>query len=583
MSHLTRGAEFQQRGSTLIISIVLLLLLTLVGLFALNVGMSEQRASGQEFRGRIVRQVAEASLAQTFEYLRMSGRVPTIPAGEIDLTRWQPCTAADTTFPCGVVEQTVVRDADGDGAIDDTVPFRGASYRWIGGGGFDMNANGTIDNLERYMIPMPNIKDTTTSGAVTQVGNFPVQVGVGAVLCSLDNNRVCTTLDEDRSGLATVTLVAVAQIPGENARATVVQSYGSFNILSVPPSAPPLMAAGVLKGAGTATIVANPNSGGVGVPVSIWAQGPLDGNNGTWQTCQLDEYMRSGIPGYDSGVVICSDCACPATARLSFKDKDAGVGMDIQAPSLSGGGYRPDTLPSQYFPCDVFEYVFGVRMRQNTNAPGPPVNGIEAAEAGLPYGVCEDGTDVDANGRVDVFDDFLEGIEAKEIRAGATDPDNADRAITTCADLNTGSNGIYWFGDSTVSGTTRTDANTSGAPICRITGSVGSAANPVVVISEGGFRFGMNRGERAFGVFIAINPNTVDINEGDLDGSFTTEVEPGGGQSQVYGAVIVEGGGKFNAGIDLIASPKVIQNINDSENFRRFGTVPGSWTDRFSF
>ena len=40
---------------------------------------------------------------------------------------------------------------------------------------------------------------------------------------------------------------------------------------------------------------------------------------------------------------------------------------------------------------------------------------------------------------------------------------------------------------------------------------------------------------------------------------------------------------KLNGTIDLVVTPKVLDNVNRLPNARRFGTVPGSWSDRFSF
>jgi hypothetical protein len=586
MNRANIASHSRQRGTTLIIAIVLLLLLTMVGLFALNVGLSEQRASGTEFRGRIVRQVAESGLSQTFEYLRLSGRVPTEPQGEVDLTRWQPCAANDTTFPCGVVPQTVLRDTDDDGAADDVTAFRGASYRYIGDGGFDLDGNSTIDNLERYFIPMADIVGTTSSQGITQVGNFPVRYGVAAVLCTLDDNRACvgaSGADEDRSGLATVTLVAIAEIAGEDARATITQTYGSFNIFSVPPSAPPLVAGGILQGVGNSTIVANPDSGGVGVPVSIWTRGPMDVNNGSWQTCQLDEYMRAGLPGVsETGVIICDDCDC-VTGQKESKGQGQGgpqIGLDIQTPRSGANDdddywdgpdntvdTSDDTLASQFFPCDLFGYVFGVNARNNTNGADANGDGIADAEGGLPYGICEDGVDANADGRLDSMVSFLQQIEAKQFGTGKTDPDNTitpGKALASCASLDAGSNGIYWME----------------AAECDLTADqVGSPDNPVVIVGEKGFQL---IGTRVFGVLIGVDSTLIDINEGDLS-SLRPTFRAGGGKSSVYGSFIVEGGGKVNANIDLVASPKVIENVGGNPSFRRFGTVPGSWSDRFSY
>ncbi|MBP7624899.1 MAG: hypothetical protein KA763_13085, partial [Xanthomonadales bacterium] len=49
-------------GFALVVAILLLLILTVFSLFAVNVGVFETRASGNEFRSKAVQQVAEAAL-----------------------------------------------------------------------------------------------------------------------------------------------------------------------------------------------------------------------------------------------------------------------------------------------------------------------------------------------------------------------------------------------------------------------------------------------------------------------------------------------------------------------------------------
>lgn len=96
-------------------------------------------------------------------------------------------------------------------------------------------------------------------------------------------------------------------------------------------NAPPMMGAGNVPLNGNFTVVANPNSGGSGVPVSIWSKSVIDVPSGTAATCQLGEYRLAG----DN---------CTGAAVIS---SSAGKGPDIV-----------DNDP--LFPSDVFEYLFGV-------------------------------------------------------------------------------------------------------------------------------------------------------------------------------------------------------------------------------
>lgn len=531
------------RGTTLIIAIVLLLLLAMIGLFAATVGLREQQASGAELRERIVRQAAEAGISHAVEYLRGAAIVPAQPGGDIDVAMWQPCTSTDRSFPCGVVSPGVATDAT----------RRGQMYRF--GAGIDLDDDGTIDNREQYMIPLPS-NAAGERQIMTQVGNFPVEYGVSAVLCTFAADGTCTRTADLRTGLGTVTLASWAQIPGENTRITITETYGSFRILNLPPDAPPLVAGGLMQGVGNATVVANPNSGGPGVPVSLWSRGPLDPNNGSWQTCQLDEYMRQGPATYagETRVLTCEDCACVTEDRISGAHGQGAkptIGVDVQTPRNGANDdddyWSADILPSTYFPCDMFEYVFGVRAREDTND-----NGTTNPDA--PYPICEDGTDSNGDGAIDNALEFLKN--------------NATR-ITDCAALDAASAGLFWV------------ANEDGSPIaCDLGGDqIGSPDDTVVIVSGGDVSL---RGATVYGVVFGFNVQNVDLDEGDL-GNFTPDMRPGGGKSKVYGAVIVEGSIKANGNIDIVSSPKVVENFNNSRRNFRYGVVPGSWSDRAGY
>ena len=542
----------QARGTTLIISIVLLLLLAMIGLFAATVGLREQQASGAELRERIVRQVAEAGLSHAIEYMRGSSFVPATPGGEINTALWQPCVATDLSFPCGTVSPGVATDT----------ARRGRMYRF--GAGVDLDGAGGIDAREQYMIPLP----TNESGdrqIVTQVGNFPVRYGVSAVLCTFAVDGTCTQTAEERTGLGTVTLASWAEIPGENTRVTLTESYGSFRILNIPPNAPPLVAGGMMQGIGSATIVANPNSGGPGVPVSLWSRGALDPNNGSWQTCQLDEYMRQGPATYsgETKVLTCVDCACAGADKISHGNPSPTIGIDVQSPRTGPNDddryWSADILPSTYFPCDMFEFVFGVRARVDTNN-----NGTSNPDA--PYPICEDGTDSNADGNIDAAYEFLKN-NAKRI---GPDETGSVTEYDSCDDLDDKAAGLYWV------------ARKDGTPLsCSLSSAqVGSPDDTVTIVSGGDISL---RGATVFGIVFGFNVKNVDLVEANM-ANFTPNLTTGGGsKNKVYGAVIVEGQVRANGQIDIIASPKVIENFNNSRKNFRYGVVPGSWSDRVGY
>lgn len=102
---------------------------------------------------------------------------------------------------------------------------------------------------------------------------------------------------------------------------------------------------------GTAEIVPNPNAGGVGVPVSVWANANpscSDGaallGSGDWATCEYHEWYESDEIPTSMG---CQNptCSCAKSEAISYTvGVDDVVGIDL--------------LVDEAFPCDLFEFFF---------------------------------------------------------------------------------------------------------------------------------------------------------------------------------------------------------------------------------
>ena len=99
-----RSFPSRQSGAVLLITVVLLLLAAVMTAFAMNVGVFEQRSTGNDLRAKAVNEVAEAGLAQGFEYLmRQHADMLT------NLGLWEACSATDETFPCGAISDCEIR------------------------------------------------------------------------------------------------------------------------------------------------------------------------------------------------------------------------------------------------------------------------------------------------------------------------------------------------------------------------------------------------------------------------------------------------------------------------------------------
>src|SRR5258705_402218 len=125
----------KQAGTTLILALVLILLASLLSLFAMNVGLFGQRTSANDVRARLTQQSAESGLAQGIEYFRANLATAVDPT---DTTQWKLCGADETEFPCGVVSKC----ANGAGTTTCTsgaLQRRGLMYKYIKGAGYDVN------------------------------------------------------------------------------------------------------------------------------------------------------------------------------------------------------------------------------------------------------------------------------------------------------------------------------------------------------------------------------------------------------------------------------------------------------------
>lgn len=505
-----------QTGSALAVSVLVLLLLTIAVMVAVPAVLGEQRISGNDVRSKISQHVAEAGLSHGREFLRANQATIMPDPGEApDPSLWIACGATETTFPCGAIESDSASST-----------IRSGSYRYIGG------ADG------RSVTFQPGRLYDGTGG---DAGSFDAAYDVGVVMCRLDTARNCVTTASASTGTTMFTLVSRGGVTGEGASQTVTETIGTFRIINLSAAIPPIMAAGTITGLGNSTIVGNPNAGGFGVPLSIWARKDFDGSGGSWQTCQLDEYLRSNLAvvkmeGKFKNVPTCSDCDCRPADQLSNKDRE---GIDVLDSNDADGG-KAKAGTDYYYPCDMFEYVFGFKARQDNDGDG----------------VCE--TPITSGGDPAVHD-VVEWLMA-----------NAQ--IMTCAQVNVlgpKATGVIWIQSGCDAGN-------------KLQGQIGSPDNPVLIVSDGSLQ--MHTSVVYFGViFLRHTGDVTSFLACVNNGSGCPELVPGGGGAQIYGSVVIEGGGKINGTVDLVYVPQLITNFNRSPANNRFAGLPGSWSDRVAY
>lgn len=527
-----------QCGSALLVVVVLLLLATLMTLFAVNIGALEQRTSGNDIRGKLVQQVADSALTQGAEMILADTTLLNLS------TNWGQCTAGDTSFPCGSVPAA----------------RRASVYRYVGGT-TDVFGDGSVDAMDQRMLPLSHRITTVNNSSLTATDGYAVNYGVGVVLCRLTpaaigNPATCTTDTSETISVNAITLVAVAAMPGEGARATAMKTFATHSTFALSPNAPPLVASGPIELRGNLQVVTSPNGGGPGVPVSVWSRRPLDAG-GTPDTCYADEFFHSGTvslyPGSadpDDQTLRCDDCDCGANPLTGGHGSTCIGGMDILA-APAGCGTNLPVQPDE-FPCDIFAFVFGVQAWRD-DVPAPPAT---------PDGFCET--------RITVGD-----LENPSQQIGADEAYLAEQADWIVTDL-TGF-GARFASDPRVIACSAV-AGKSGLVWVR-TGecgdgmTIGTPAAPVLLVHDGTPSF---QGLKLFGVLFvrSTGPGPLDPATG---GSAELRMDSG---STIYGSAIVQGEMvKVNGSAAVIHDSKVLGNLVGNLSKPSLIPLPGGWTD----
>lgn len=532
----------RQQGSVLALAIILLVLATVMALLALNVGSFEQRASGNDLKAKLVQQVADAALTQGAEAVLADTDMLSLATGD-----WERCAADDTSFPCGAVPAA----------------RRNTMYRYIGGA-TDVIAPTGLDDMDRRMLPLDRRVAQVNASSSTATDGFNVQYGVGAVLCRVapaprGTPPTCSINAGDAISINALSLVAVASIPGEGARATAVKSFATTTTFPLGANTPPILASGTTVLRGGMQVVTSPNGAGPGVPVSIWSRVGVDGN-GTPDTCYQDEFFRSSTPTmYPPGapaeeqIMRCDDCDCGLGALTSTQGNTCVGGMDIVTTDAECGPNRP-LLPEE-FPCDIFAHVFGVQAWSDGNND---------------Y-FCETKVLVDdpAGGSTQIgADDAYLAEKADWIITETTSTFGTrfagDPRVISCSQANlTGKSGLIWV---------RTGQCGDGL-------TIGTPANPVLFVHDAPTTDGAQPAFQNLALFGLVFARSTGPGPLNASTGGTAQMRFNAGTA-IYGALMAQGVvTKANGHAVVVYDSKVLGNlIQDLSDPDVYG-MPGSWTD----
>ncbi|WP_330890512.1 PilX N-terminal domain-containing pilus assembly protein [Rudaea sp.] len=598
-----------QSGTTLIVTLMLLLLASLLALFAMNAGILEQRTSASDVRARLVKQTVEAAISQGAEYIKANRSIINPTNG-----KWTRCGGTnappDTNFPCGAVPQCVAGQYSGTGCASPSMQRRGNMYYYNVGASYDVNGNNsTSDDIDTRSIPLDR--------RMTTVGNgYAVNYGVGVVMCMVKtpaqttDPTECTTDLTQASGTYLFTVIGVGNIAGESANTTLSTTFGISPIAGGGGNLPPITASGSVDVTGGIQVVTNSNGAGKGVPVSVWTRQALT-KTGTPNTCYFEDYIRNqgNVPGQGSvdfaktstggtsSIITCDTCSCSNSISYQSSGNGGNMGidlLDIDSVPVVGTSTCTSTLQaagscksnanvrSNEFPCDLFNYVFHVQAWEDDTGTNPD-------------GYCTDGHDCFCetrkmtttayqpadnsplpSGGIGVDEAWLYNHATQIIpgtlhSSGWIKPDKlaACSALADSGATNgtTAQGGLIWV--------------QNGATCSTNNVTMGTPDLPVIVVWDGNVS---NFHGKLYGLLFIRAPNSPldPTTGGSTDGSGGSLTMQAG--SVIYGSVVIQGQFiKGNGTAAIVYLPKVLAGFTGEPTLNPASPVPGSWTDRFSY
>ncbi len=317
-------------------------------LYATQVGVFEQRVSSNETRQKIAFHAAEAAINQGLEYVlanaqRMFDAGPEAMPDGVGGFRagwfandgvtpgWQSCAGhtGEADHPCG-----------------GELPVTAGSFFYD-----DPTTNSGTDSLpiNAGLLPANTAARVSLVMCVVDFGD-PEGGCLGAPSGAGAEQKAVAIIQLMGYGFADCS--DVADLSTCTAQARIARPMSNFKSISGSPVVP-LTAKKTFPPSGASEIVPNPNAGGVGVPISVWTNNNTACNQevavwgqGSWATCEMHEwYGQDSIP--DDVVCNNTPCMCAQAESISYS---AGV--------TTYGGI--DIVVDDSFPCDLFEYYFGV-------------------------------------------------------------------------------------------------------------------------------------------------------------------------------------------------------------------------------
>lgn len=556
-----------QRGvATLPISLIILVLMTIVTLYAARVGILETRTSANKQRAEQAFSAAELAIEQGTAFIRFNeARIfsTDAAAGGWSSTNMTPSTSAVKWVTCPENTNSVF-----NGLAPEYIPpcafITTATERahWIvvlnaptlslSETCVDTKVNGTTDDAHKY----PDGRCDDDSGFSQTVGK-DIRMHFMTKCRDLNADGSCDNLQP--YDYPVITIIGAAKSADNTGISRIEQSVQFYDAFPGNTNTPaPLMAAGLANAGGNFNIVVNPDADPKSAyeqPLALWTGDNVKITSNAPATCYLGDVGINGFLGdanptsgkstelasyyviddtthlptsTQKTVTMCRSCNCP-TASTAEKDSTSGA-----ITSLASWPSEEDILDKDNqgatdghinkwmdttFPTDLFLFTFGVPASS--------------------YQIVKENSQI---------------LTCGELVALGT------HASTRAS---SGLNGIYWVeGDCTING--GTDIGWFG-PTSITPRDAGYTDGPAVVIIEGNLK--VTGTSQLIGIFFAFSATNAPLAV-DLTGGPT-----------FYGALL------SNTTLDLKGTYRsryekvVFDNLSAGGTTRGYAKVPGTWKD----
>ena len=332
--------------------VMILVVLTLMMFFAIRVGVFEQRVSSSEMRQKLAFHSAESGIHHAKELLRANSVLVAsdvedlLPNGtdgwlaETAEKRWQKCSEAGLDL------------ANGSG----THPCFGESVPAVRPNTYYYSFNGSTELPVDTDAVLPGTTEQVTVEALLCVLDVDATATIPVQGCSIDPGTAVGIAD---GTYFMVTLLARGEADCANgtcgAEAMISEQVSNFGASAGGRSPKvPLTTKTSFPPSGSAEIVPNPNSGGIGVPISVWMNGngncavdgaAIDPSSGSWATCEMHEWYEVDF--------MPDDYACPGNCSCSESESISYTHGNVDTLGI-------DLVQDTQFPCDLFQFYFGV-------------------------------------------------------------------------------------------------------------------------------------------------------------------------------------------------------------------------------